>query len=117
MWVVSLLEGGPISPSETSQALWAKTQPPGAVLQAPTPCLAPGWSPENANPGHFQLYIMTGVLNLSSVITENMRPAYFNLTVKQVLWINISGTCFIRLTASLTFFMSVRAIKLCSAGQ
>lgn len=66
--------------------------------------------------GHFQLYyiIMMGVLNLYSVITENIRPAHFNLTVKQVLWISISGTGFIRLTASLKFFLSVWTIKIIS---
>ncbi|KAI3374493.1 hypothetical protein L3Q82_006312 [Scortum barcoo] len=52
-WVVSLLEGGPTSPfrAEPGRVPWAKTRPPGARLRAPTPGLAPGWGPGNANPG------------------------------------------------------------------
>ncbi|KAI3370335.1 hypothetical protein L3Q82_025110, partial [Scortum barcoo] len=51
--VVSLLEGGPTSPfrAEPGRVPWAKTRPPGARLRAPTPGLAPGWGPGNANPG------------------------------------------------------------------
>ncbi|KAI3376856.1 hypothetical protein L3Q82_000102 [Scortum barcoo] len=51
--VVSLLEGGPTSPfrAEPGRVPWAKTLPPGARLRAPTPGLAPGWGPGNANPG------------------------------------------------------------------
>ncbi|KAI3371776.1 hypothetical protein L3Q82_024330 [Scortum barcoo] len=47
--VVSLLEGGPTSPfrAEPGRVPWAKTQPPGARLRAPTPGLAPGWGPED----------------------------------------------------------------------
>ncbi|KAI3363181.1 hypothetical protein L3Q82_011546 [Scortum barcoo] len=50
-WVVSLLEGGPTSPfrAEPGRVPWAKTRPPGARLLAPTPGLAPGWGPGNAN--------------------------------------------------------------------
>ncbi|KAI3363406.1 hypothetical protein L3Q82_012026 [Scortum barcoo] len=46
--VVSLLEGGPTSPfrAEPGRVPWAKTQPPGARLRAPTPGLAPGWGSE-----------------------------------------------------------------------
>ncbi|KAI3375627.1 hypothetical protein L3Q82_003942 [Scortum barcoo] len=51
--VVSLLEGRPTSPfrAEPGRVPWAKTRPPGARLRAPTPGLAPGWGPGNANPG------------------------------------------------------------------
>ena len=30
---------------------WAETRPPGARLRAPTPGLAPGWGPGDADPG------------------------------------------------------------------
>ncbi|KAI3372780.1 hypothetical protein L3Q82_023242 [Scortum barcoo] len=59
--VVSLLEGGPrrrhfgLSPAGS---LWAKTRPPGARLRAPTPGLAPGWGPGNANPGDVTVLMM-----------------------------------------------------------
>ncbi|KAI3376787.1 hypothetical protein L3Q82_000387 [Scortum barcoo] len=48
--VVSLLEGGPMSPfrAEPGWVPWAKTRPLGARLRAPTPGLAPGWGPSNA---------------------------------------------------------------------
>ncbi|KAI3355417.1 hypothetical protein L3Q82_018256 [Scortum barcoo] len=54
--VVSLLEGGPTSPfrAEPGRVPWAKTRPPGARLRAPTPGLAPGWGPGNANPGEHE---------------------------------------------------------------
>ncbi|KAI3367009.1 hypothetical protein L3Q82_009643, partial [Scortum barcoo] len=54
-----LLEGGPRRAqacrisfrAEPGRVPWAKTRPPGARLRAPTPGLAPGWGPGNANPG------------------------------------------------------------------
>ncbi|KAI3361592.1 hypothetical protein L3Q82_013735 [Scortum barcoo] len=64
--VVSLLEGGPTSPfrAEPGRVPWAKTQvfPPGARLRAPTPGLAPGWGPGNANPGDCIESILTGCI-------------------------------------------------------
>ncbi|KAK7922340.1 hypothetical protein WMY93_009242 [Mugilogobius chulae] len=51
--VVGLREGGSTLPFRAGpgRVPWAKTRPPGARLRAPTPGLAPGWGPGDANPG------------------------------------------------------------------
>ncbi|KAI3356041.1 hypothetical protein L3Q82_017312 [Scortum barcoo] len=71
--VVSLLEGGPTSPfrAEPGRVPWAKTRPPGARLRAPTPGLAPGWGPCNANPGDVDVFKLKAVQ-----LAEKLLPAF-----------------------------------------
>ena len=54
-------EVGPTSSfrAEPGRAPWVEARPPGALLRAPTPGLAPGWGPGCAIPGDVTVLVFT----------------------------------------------------------
>ena len=91
--MVSLLEGGPtlLVRAVPGGTLWAKTQPPGARLQAQTPGLAPGWGTRDAIPGdvHFLvvfLFIRGFGTDLS--LTRHLGPVWI-LSLPQGICVKI----------------------------